>query len=204
MLRQIGVDHTAIIWSSLAEAALLVASAIVVAVMFGAHLLRAAFAAVSPWLVAAIGTCLVALLGGALVALRWSAAVRQALARLAAPRSLHAAVLAAVLYVGFFLATGSAFWLMAQSLPGEMSRPTLTASIAALSAAWLIGFLTPGAPAGIGIREAMIILALGSGEHAAEAVVLSTLYRVVTLVGDLGFAGVCYLASRRSVLASDA
>ncbi len=51
--------------------------------------------------------------------------------------------------------------------------------------AWLIGFLTPGAPGGIGIREAVLI-ALLSGFGQEEAVLMAAaLLRLITTLGDV-------------------
>lgn len=51
--------------------------------------------------------------------------------------------------------------------------------------AWVVGFLTPGAPGGIGVREGLIVLGLGMviGEGAALTVAL--LHRVICVFGDL-------------------
>ena len=58
---------------------------------------------------------------------------------------------------------------------------------ASYSVAWLAGMLTPGAPAGLGIREAILVLLLQN--QVAEPIVLSAVVmgRVVTTVGDLLF-----------------
>jgi hypothetical protein len=55
----------------------------------------------------------------------------------------------------------------------------------ALALAWLAGFATPGAPAGVGVREAILILALtGSlGDEASTLVALA--FRLVTTGGDV-------------------
>lgn len=54
-------------------------------------------------------------------------------------------------------------------------------------AAWLVGFVTPGAPAGVGIRE-MILLLLLKGIVAEENLLMAVLLgRLVTVVGDLLF-----------------
>lgn len=58
------------------------------------------------------------------------------------------------------------------------------------SLAWVAGFLTPGAPAGLGIREAILVAVLGATYGAGIAVGLTLLLRMVTLGGDgLAFAG---------------
>lgn len=51
--------------------------------------------------------------------------------------------------------------------------------------AWLIGYLTPGAPGGIGTREATLIALLWF-LHQDDAVLIATaLFRVVTTLGDV-------------------
>jgi len=60
--------------------------------------------------------------------------------------------------------------------------------------AWLIGFVTPGAPAGIGMRELYLILIVGSLVPENELLLAITLGRMVTVFGDLlFFAGVRFI-----------
>lgn len=56
--------------------------------------------------------------------------------------------------------------------------------LGAYSLAWLAGFILPGAPAGIGVRDAVMLLALRPyvGEEAATAV--TAVFRLVTAAGD--------------------
>ena len=58
-------------------------------------------------------------------------------------------------------------------------------------AAWIAGFLTPGAPGGLGIREAAMVI-VGAGASADKLLMLGVLLRVVTFGGDL----VCAVAGR--------
>ncbi|GHC68067.1 hypothetical protein [Limoniibacter endophyticus] len=60
------------------------------------------------------------------------------------------------------------------------------------SVAWLIGLLTPGAPAGLGVREAAIVLFLAEVAPAPIVLKAALLGRLVTTIGDLLF----YLANR--------
>lgn len=53
--------------------------------------------------------------------------------------------------------------------------------------AWLIGLLTPGAPAGIGVREAVLLLFLDSVVGESSLLVAVLLSRMVTAGGDLAF-----------------
>ena len=52
---------------------------------------------------------------------------------------------------------------------------------------WLAGYVIPGASAGIGVREAAIMLMLSTAVLPQEATLIAILMRVVTLLGDLLF-----------------
>jgi glycosyltransferase 2 family protein len=66
------------------------------------------------------------------------------------------------------------------------SQPLLAlpSLIGVYALAWLVGFLVPGAPAGLGVREALLVLGLSPllGQDAATAT--TALFRVVTVAGD--------------------
>ena len=50
--------------------------------------------------------------------------------------------------------------------------------------AWVVGFITPGAPAGLGIREIILVTALTTFNGASEAVSIAAALRIVTVMGD--------------------
>ncbi|MBT5665283.1 MAG: hypothetical protein HOJ06_08095 [Rhodospirillaceae bacterium] len=78
-------------------------------------------------------------------------------------------------------------FLWTNLVPGN-NFPSLPYGVVTLS--WLIGFVTVGAPAGIGVREAIIIIScqtlLGSSGADVGAVLAFSL-RFVTIMGDLLF-----------------
>jgi hypothetical protein len=54
--------------------------------------------------------------------------------------------------------------------------------------AWIVGFITPGAPAGIGVREMILVAALTPVYNNETAIGIAATLRVVTVLGDvLGF-----------------
>lgn len=53
--------------------------------------------------------------------------------------------------------------------------------------AWLIGLLTPGAPAGLGVREMILMLLLNGIIDEADLLMVILLGRLVTVAGDLMF-----------------
>jgi uncharacterized membrane protein YbhN (UPF0104 family) len=65
--------------------------------------------------------------------------------------------------------------------------PTVGLVLLAQAAAWTAGFLTPGAPGGLGVREAVLVALLVGplGEGSALAVALA--WRVATLGGEVIF-----------------
>lgn len=68
--------------------------------------------------------------------------------------------------------------------------------IAAFTIAWVVGFVTPGAPAGLGVREALLLLMLSPAYGGTDASLLVLALRIATTLGDmLGFAlGLAMLA----------
>ncbi|MFH8134988.1 hypothetical protein ABU178_12505 [Pantoea osteomyelitidis] len=60
--------------------------------------------------------------------------------------------------------------------------------ISAFSTAWLIGFVIPGAPAGIGVRETVLIFLLSPSGLAEHDVFTSAiLFRIISVCGDFIF-----------------
>ena len=53
--------------------------------------------------------------------------------------------------------------------------------------AWLVGLVTPGAPAGIGVRELMLLLLLKGQMSQTDLVMAIALGRIVTSGGDVLF-----------------
>jgi uncharacterized membrane protein YbhN (UPF0104 family) len=53
--------------------------------------------------------------------------------------------------------------------------------------AWLAGLITPGAPAGLGIRETVLLLLLSGFVMEADLLMAVLLGRLITVVGDLLF-----------------
>ena len=53
--------------------------------------------------------------------------------------------------------------------------------------AWLLGLVTPGAPAGVGVREMILLLLLKGFVADADLLMAVLLGRLVTVLGDLSF-----------------
>ncbi|MEO6967164.1 MAG: lysylphosphatidylglycerol synthase domain-containing protein [Rhodanobacteraceae bacterium] len=56
--------------------------------------------------------------------------------------------------------------------------------VASFALAWVVGFVTPGAPAGLGVREGLLLLMLGPIYTPALAGILIIALRLATTLGD--------------------
>lgn len=81
---------------------------------------------------------------------------------------------------GFMMTQGIIFAVILAAVAGQFV--TLAIPVAIL--AWLIGFLTPGAPGGIAVREAVLVSMLGYIGMNEGVLLAAVLMRLVTTAGD--------------------
>jgi uncharacterized membrane protein YbhN (UPF0104 family) len=89
--------------------------------------------------------------------------------------------------VGYALAGGS-FYAVAAAL--GVHDIALAPTIGVYAAAWFIGFVTPGAPAGLGVREAILVALLSGSVDPGLAVTVAIAHRLLTAFVD----GIAFLA----------
>ncbi|MEM9553173.1 MAG: hypothetical protein AAGC60_02865 [Acidobacteriota bacterium] len=157
-----------------------------------------------PWLSAATVAAL-GLAACALPLLAQSAARRGAVPWLRlppiAPRRMLAAWLQVIAWqLLFFLGVGLLLFALVRSLVDA----TLPLAVFAFAPAWLLGLVTPGAAAGVGVREAVLILLLENGGLPADDALLAALaLRLVTTLGDVVFLGLGVRASSADATAGE-
>lgn len=98
--------------------------------------------------------------------------------------------------LGMWALLGVQTWLIAQDLGGD-NAPGLLISTGAYALAWAAGFLFVITPAGLGVREAALTLALSGYLPTSDALALALVSRVVMTVGDGLAAGVAALLRPR-------
>ncbi|MBE1708815.1 MULTISPECIES: lysylphosphatidylglycerol synthase domain-containing protein [Mesorhizobium] len=124
-----------------------------------------------------IGAAIAALMLAPVVAGRYFKQSRKHLA-------FSMAAVSVACYGIFFLANGSIVVLLVHFLYGPTIEWKMVIGVSA--AGWLLGFVVPGAPGGLGVREAVFIAGLSSiGIPAAAATAVAITHRVVTLLGDV-------------------
>ncbi len=103
--------------------------------------------------------------------------------------------------VSAFLAFGlsvvvdaAAYALLLRDLVPEVG---FAAALAAFAAAWTLGVLAVPVPSGIGVREAVLVGALGAGGLESPVVAAALVVRVTAMVAELIFAGATTLGHYR-------
>lgn len=164
--RQAGMDDVRLAKAALAEIVLLLAAAVTIV---AACLLAAMPEALRAWAWLAFPALGMAVCG-AVVAMWWlcGGALRDALS-------------AWLAYVIFFAVMGSIVAVIVAMLGGALLPGVAGGGVAA----WIAGFVTPGAPGGLGVREAAMVLIGGEGTSRETLVVAAALLRLVTFAGDL-------------------
>lgn len=114
-------------------------------------------------------------------------------------RLLDRGVATALLLQAAFLAVSGLVFMGTLALVTHYEQLLLFAPAicGAYVVAWLAGLVTPGAPAGVGVRE-IVLLVLLQDQVGFEVLLLSVvLGRFVTVLGDLIFFASCSLSLRR-------
>ena len=98
-----------------------------------------------------------------------------------------------------WLCYGVHVYLLARQLGAEGGALLLLQCTGAFAAAFASGPLLLIVPAGAGVREAALLLLLGSTVTAPVAAVIAVVSRLLFIVGDLVWSGVAVAAARRAV-----
>lgn len=201
-----GLPGGALVLSLLAETALAVAAALAIGVLGlllsspGLQVLHEDIGRSIAMASAVFGAVvvLVLLLRGRLLALATTVARRRAwnVPERLLPR-VGTGLRAFLAYAGNYLVIGLGLWLMARMLlPGAVQDAGLLC--AAFALAWVAGYFAPGAPAGFGIREGLMLGILRLSYPAPDALVLVIALRLATMLGDT----LCFLGGYLMLLSS--
>ena len=129
---------------------------------------------VALWLVG--GVVIVTLAAGVTFAMKRELALRYA--RIAMP-----SVRVVLVQASIWGLLGAAFWVLARAC--NLDVPLLFAA-GLFAVAYAVGFLVPFAPAGLGVRDAVLTLGLLPYVPAGEALVVTILARLIYLLVDVG------------------
>jgi hypothetical protein len=91
---------------------------------------------------------------------------------------------------------GLQIWILAEKFNAPMGRTALIA-LGGYAFAWCVGFVVVLAPAGAGIREVLLVAALGPVIGTVPATAVALVSRAVNTISDLLCAGAAVASSRR-------
>lgn len=104
--------------------------------------------------------------------------------------SVQTTCLAFLAYVVNYLLVGLGLYLLVLCL-GFAGSISYAAATSAFALSWVAGFLAPGAPAGVGVREAAMVVLLSGTSAPEDVFAFVALARVSTMLGD----ALCFFAS---------
>ncbi len=185
--RERGAGYGAIRDALLVESLWIVAGAAVVGVVLtGPGMIGIVTEALTPALAWWLGGGVLVVSMAMVALLVWRRALALRYLRLAFPSGRVLAVQA-----GIWGLLGVAFWLLARACELDVSPWFATGLFAA---GYALGFLVPFAPAGLGVRDAILTLGLLPYVPAGEALVVTILARLAYLLVDVGLVLVQELA----------
>lgn len=98
-------------------------------------------------------------------------------------KSIYYIYISTFLYSAFFFMNAGILVGLTYFFYGPMSDWTAIVGVAA--AGWLLGFVVPGSPGGLGVREAVLVTGLLTlGVPPAAAATISVAHRLITILGD--------------------
>ena len=83
-----------------------------------------------------------------------------------------------------FTILGISLWAMALAV-APASAPGLLTCAMVFAIAWVAGFLMPGAPGGIGVRDSILVLGLAASVGDGTGLTIALLHRGVSVLGDV-------------------
>jgi glycosyltransferase 2 family protein len=199
VLRRRGASHSALIFTVLAESAILIVGAVVTVVLLERSMLTDVYQRYVPTSGVVVGLMLAAALALLVTALWMRGRPYRALFAPGLGWRVALRVPVALVSAGaFFISTTLLVATICRLLLDDPAGYRATGVAAALAAAWVVGFVMPGTSAGIGVRESAAILLLMPAVGPGNAAAIATLYRLITAGGDALLAGLGILVRRLS------
>lgn len=202
-LRQAGIGHLPAALGGFGEIALLMPAALGVAAL-AAYLGDVPLDhRIAPTVLAALalGATCALVLAAVSPRLRGDGRTAQVFGTLSSPAVRRAAAGAFACYLLFFVSSSAAFAIVATA-GGVWQTSDALLLTAVWAAAWALGFAVPGAPGGLGVREAVMIAGLSPAAGLDGAALVALAMRLATIAGDVVLAAAAYLLGGRSA-ASD-
>lgn len=89
------------------------------------------------------------------------------------------------LYLFTFIISALVFYKILNLSSNGIINLNLFVIISSYQVAWLIGFITPGSPGGVGVRETVLILSLSPFIKKEYIIIAIVIHRFITILGDI-------------------
>lgn len=192
LARDLGVEQSELAFSTIFEIASQAIVILILCLVFSFRwvidLLRLAWSDAQAWIF--IVLILLVLCGIAFfVFSRVSQKVRNIVRRVFSQGSWKLWFSSGVTFIWYFFANGIGFavllWQLGISQDLFQESAPLILIIASYNLAWLAGFLTPGAPGGIGIKEAVMLFVLKNVIGESTLLLALVAHRIVLIIADV-------------------
>lgn len=87
----------------------------------------------------------------------------------------------------FYILAGGVLLDIIYENRGTLNSEILVVTVTAFSLSWIVGFITPGSPAGVGVREAALVATLSPFIGEPTGLYAAFVLRIITVMGDLIF-----------------
>lgn len=129
-----------------------------------------------------------AILAGCLIVLITFVLLRKKIAELVQEytwgKFLKTLLMALIQYAVVLLSLGIIMVFLYLYMGGDINWRNSSLIVSGYIIAWVLGFIIPGASGGIGVREFLITILLGSVVGTELVLMLSVIHRLITIIGD--------------------
>lgn len=178
------IPHSTVMIATFTDILFLVSAAVAVALVFTGQSTAFWFKQISNghWTVITV-ILLIAVSVLVLILRRFTAALKSIIERV----NLKDTVKVTGVYMLIFIFNGLILSWILREVGVDISKNVFIYKIiGAYSVSWIIGFLTPGAPGGIGVREAVISLLLKGSATSIDLIIIAVVItRIVSIMGDI-------------------
>lgn len=183
-----GIPHKDIAFTSLFEAmgnVLFVGLAsILIGFPFFRQLASAAFGENHFWVIGGVFICFIGIIT-LIILFHISNRFRGLVVRLFSKETKQIWFIGIVVFCFNYIVNGFSYYLILTTLINTGAEIAFLSVLAIYNLAWLAGFVTPGAPGGIGIKEFVLILFLGSMVGNSVLMISVVLHRMMLILTDV-------------------
>ncbi len=201
---QLGWKHGDILLSSVLEVLMILVSAALFLILFAykqfVEIVAAAMenVASNPVILVLIAVLILIAAAGMLYLIRKRKDLFEKFKLLFTAKFLKVTIINFFLYTGTFLIQGIVMTFIFSGV-FQVGRPGIAEMLLVVSSAvlsWFAGFITPGAPGGIGVKEAVLILMLSPLFGREYTLAAALLHRLISVIADVAAFGIGLIMER--------